>query len=387
MINQIRILRIQDLALQLKMMGMTVVTLILLTLVSCVAKEEMEEPADVDFSRTALLGDLAEHIEQDFSSYLEALSTMQAEASAFDANPSISQLQALRDTWSTALLRWQHVAPYSFGLSAELALEAYSNIYPTSTERIEQNITSGDYMLGSANNLSAMGLQAIDYLIHAAGATDEEIVARYSSDDGAESPGNYLIALCEHLSLNTSQVANTWNSASAERASFIANDGNDQGSSLGLFLNAFNKSYEKSTRTEKLGIPSGALTFSMTPNPNTVEAYYEGNKSIVYLEESINAFEALYVGMESEDISLSDYLIALDARHGEKSLDEAIRNQIESVRSAIDLMDDPLSDFVVNEQETALAAFAEMQALVVLWKVDMMSALGILIIYQDNDGD
>jgi len=137
MINQIRILRIQDLALQLKMMGMTVVTLILLTLVSCVAKEEMEEPADVDFSRTALLGDLAQHIEQDFSSYLEALSTMQAEASAFDANPSISQLLALRDTWSTALLRWQHVAPYSFGLSAELALEAYSNIYPTSTERIE----------------------------------------------------------------------------------------------------------------------------------------------------------------------------------------------------------------------------------------------------------
>ena len=35
----------------------------------------------------------------------------------------------------------------------------------------------------------------------------------------------------------------------------------------------------------------------------------------------------------------------------------------------------------------SVEAYAELQALVVLWKVDMMSSLGLLITYQDNDGD
>jgi len=42
---------------------------------------------------------------------------------------------------------------------------------------------------------------------------------------------------------------------------------------------------------------------------------------------------------------------------------------------------------VVGQQQDAFEVYAELQALVVLWKVDMMSALGILVTYQDNDGD
>ena len=50
-------------------------------------------------------------------------------------------------------------------------------------------------------------------------------------------------------------------------------------------------------------------------------------------------------------------------------------------------MEDPLAQFVVERQADAFAVYTELQALVVLWKVDMMSALGVLITYQDNDGD
>jgi hypothetical protein len=50
-------------------------------------------------------------------------------------------------------------------------------------------------------------------------------------------------------------------------------------------------------------------------------------------------------------------------------------------------MQDPLASFVVDQQQASLDVYAELQALVVLWKVDMMSSLGVLITYQDNDGD
>ena len=50
-------------------------------------------------------------------------------------------------------------------------------------------------------------------------------------------------------------------------------------------------------------------------------------------------------------------------------------------------MQDPLWQYVVENQSATYDVFAELQSLVVLWKVDMMSSLGVLITYQDNDND
>jgi hypothetical protein len=50
-------------------------------------------------------------------------------------------------------------------------------------------------------------------------------------------------------------------------------------------------------------------------------------------------------------------------------------------------MNDPLADYVVDSQDATFEVFEELQALVLLWKVDMMSSLGVLITYQDNDND
>jgi hypothetical protein len=50
-------------------------------------------------------------------------------------------------------------------------------------------------------------------------------------------------------------------------------------------------------------------------------------------------------------------------------------------------MNDPLADYVVESQAATYDVFAELQALVILWKSDMMSSLGVLITYQDNDND
>jgi len=360
---------------------------LLVSFSSCTDDPTGQGDVGPDFDRAALLSAMGSQIDESYQSYTSSLSQMMADAESFTTQPSQDGLTALRESWSTALLSWQFVAPYNFGLASDMALEASTNMYPTNVDRIEGNILSDNYTLGAAVNLSASGLPAIDYLIHGLGASELGVIAQYTTDEHSEARGQYLLALCQELLDKSRLVGNTWKTGAAERITFIANDGTDQGSSLGLFLNAFNKSFESSTRTNKLGIPTGALTFSMTPMPMTVEAYYENDNSLAYLNASLDAFEAIYTGAGAADLSLADYLNALDARHGEGTLDHAIRDQIARSREAIALLNDPLSDFVVSDQQLALDAFSEMQALVVLWKVDMMSALSILITYQDTDGD
>ena len=58
-----------------------------------------------------------------------------------------------------------------------------------------------------------------------------------------------------------------------------------------------------------------------------------------------------------------------------------------TAKAAVLSMQDPLGQYVVENQSATYDVFAELQSLVVLWKVDMMSSLGVLITYQDNDND
>ena len=89
----------------------------------------------------------------------------------------------------------------------------------------------------------------------------------------------------------------------------------------------------------------------------------------------------------TEGIGLDDYLKSLgDVTYGE-GLHDDIAAQLASTATAIASLEDPLASFVVEQQAASFEVYAELQALVVLWKVDMMSSLGILITYQDNDGD
>jgi len=352
-------------------------------------KKKVSGPEDVkdDFNRSALLSDLSLLIESSHIEYNEQISELQESVVAFTANPSEENLTMVRVNWSGALIKWQAVAPYEFGAAANIAMEASTNIFPVDVDIIETNLDNGSYNLSTAANLKAIGLQALDYLLHGIADSDSEIVALYVEGPKAEQRRVYLLDIVSKLKDMSIEVMNNWLNGAEARAQFVANDGTDQGSSMGLFLNAFNRSYEKTTRTHKLGIPSGAMTFSMTPNPNTVEAFYEKDKSIEYLLASVDAMEKIYLGGSEEKVGLNDYINFLEARNGDVSLDAAIRNSIQDVRIKISNIQGDLADAVVHDQQATLDAFASMQNLVVLWKVDMMSTLGILITYQDTDGD
>ena len=213
----------------------------------------------------------------------------------------------------------------------------------------------------------------------------------YLTDEDAADRIDYLSVLTAALVDQASSVEYSWSSDGDDYESeFISSTGTAVGSSLGLFLNAFNMSYESHTRTEKVGIPVGALTFSQTPLPDRVEAYFGQVNSHEYLMACILAFEKLFLGegIDGENYSgLDDYLSSLDAKYNGDQLAVEIGDRINAVKLGIESITPPFSEYVDENQAEAFALYADMQQLNVLWKVDMMSALGILITYQDNDGD
>ena len=91
--------------------------------------------------------------------------------------------------------------------------------------------------------------------------------------------------------------------------------------------------------------------------------------------------------MKIEGVGLDDYLVSLGEYDYGSALNDDILSQLESSESAVLTLQNPLSDYVVNNRSGAIDVYLALQALVVLWKVDMMGSLGVDIIYQDNDGD
>ena len=302
----------------------------------------------------------------------------------FTEGVDAGQIQGLQELLKLTYLDWQHASLFDFGPAMDRALLATTNTYPTDTVKIIAAFTNENWTPGLPATLSNIGLPALDYLLNHSSAA--EIATEMNNDSFRI---DHLKRLVDYLQSESFAVLTAWEDGF--RTTFVASTGTEEGSSIGLLLNSFNQVYEKSIRKEKLGLPNGIMTFSETPQPKLVEAPFAASWSIELMHEALIGCENFYFGdLEqgaSQQIGLDDYLQSLgDVEYG-AGLDDVISGQLTAAKAAVLTMNDPLADYVVESQAATYDVFAELQALVVLWKVDMMSSLGVLITYQDNDND
>lgn len=344
-----------------------------------------------DFDRKTLLANLGDNIIMPGYLDLETkVIAMDDAVNVFVNDRTFANLYAMRDAWKAALLSWQHVSMFDFGPAETEALVTAINIYPTDTAQMFTNFSTGSYDLATAANIDAKGFQAIDYLIYGIGADDSETILLFEASSSSNLR-QYLVDVSADIRTHVLETVNGWKSSGGNYIStFKESDGTDIGSSLGLMLNAFMQHFEVHLRDGKIGIPAGARTFTMTPLPEKVEAYFHAASSVELAYESMDAFNTIYMGIEPSGhngAGLDDYLQFLEAQYNGGSLHEQILAQTGIVLSAINGLNDPLSAEVVNNQQGVMNVYNEMQQLIVLYKVDMMSSLGILVTYVDNDGD
>jgi predicted lipoprotein len=347
-------------------------------LASC--KDEPTNTPDVNFDRKAMLQNIADNvIVPEYATFKRRVIELDAAINTFTSAPDAAALQQLRANFKTAYLAWQRVSAFEIGHSADLALRANVNTFPTDVTIITGNINSGTYNLGAASSLKAKGFPSLDYLLYGAG-TEEDVLKLYTTDADAAKRINYLKAISNDLKVHAVGAADSW--AGNYRTTFINNTGTDKGSSIGQLVNELNFDWEI-IKNPKIGIPLGIKSMN-TPIPKNVEAYYSG-MSLELALENAKALLKLYKG--GDGLGLDDYLNAYNAKHSGTTLDAAIQAQMNVAINALADVPNPLSKAITDNPTIVNKAYTEFQKTVVLLKTDMPSILGVSITYQDTDGD
>ena len=357
--------------------------------VACKKDDPKDDPTSPDnYDRAVMLTNMANnYIVPAYSQYLSETETLNNAVDLFSTSPSVSGLNDLRDQWKLALLTWQDVAFLEFGPAESISLRSQTNTYPTDTTIISDNILSGSYDLQIPSNFVAKGFQALDFLLHKPGFTDTQLVDFYVNNSNARM---YLVNVVAELKSNAQLVHGQWSSSYG--GTFINNNSsNAQGSSVSNLLNALSLHYETYVRKGKIGLPAGVFNgFSQIPLPDRVEAFYHGESLPFAIREmeAINKYlkgENYLTGSNGEGID--DYLIFVGAQSGGQAMFTATDNQINAIVTDLGSLNDPLSNEVTTNVSGVATTYQSMQFLVPTIKVDMCAALGVLVTYQDSDGD
>lgn len=321
----------------------------------------------------------------------EATAELDVAIAAFGESPDLETLEAARSALRDARLSFQYCTPYQFGPAETLGLASDLNVFPVDKLKIERNIENGSYNLEALSNNDAKGFPALGYLLHGTDKSDEEIILEFQADSNRL---GYLQEVAGLAKATALEVYRAWSPEAGNYLAEFTSDnalGADAGSSLGKLVNALNLSFERNTRDAKIGIPAGIRSLGIII-PEATEAYY-GGYSTQLATANVEAYQMLFLGRTKEGADgsgLDDYLEARKAKTTSgagQALSEAINGQFETIFDALNQMDDPLSEQVKTNNEPVQQVFAQMQQLAVLLKTDMASALGVVISYQDNDGD
>ncbi len=364
------------------------VSLLTLIFIACKKKEnDKKEEEETAFDRSAMLGNYADNvIIPNFQSFKSSLDSLVISFNTFIQTKNSANLLVLRQKYISAASKFQRVSTFEFGPSESEIVRSNFNTYPTNTLTVNSNINSGSYNLVTVSNLDAKGFPALDYLIFGKNETDASLIALFDTDAKAANRIAYVTACLNEMQTKTNSIVNTWNTS--YRGTFINSTGSQIGSSLGLMVNQLNFEIDL-LKNAKIGIPLGKKSLGVTL-PEKCEAYYANNISVKLAKECLANIEDVYLGRSAEGIDgkgLDDLLESIKAQHGSESLNIAIKNQLAAAKSKLNLVAEPLSASVNNTTSTVDAAYLEMVKLLVLLKTDTPSALGIVITYQDGDGD
>ncbi len=355
------------------------------SLASCVKEPEDTIVSD-DFDRAAMLEDITSgYILPAYATYLSEIESFETSLSTFENAPNDTHLEQLRNDYVAALKGWQTVAFLDFGPANNIALIGQSNTYPVDTSLILTNISQGGYSLAAGNQYVAKGWQTIDYLLFKEDDLAQN-VSYLSSDPAIIS---YLEDVVEDLKVNTTYVVDAWSTYKTE---FVENNlSNASGSSVSELMNAIIQHYEVHTRKGKIGVPVGVFNgFSQQPMPGHVEGLYSADE-LIFAQHAMTYFKRFLNGMNysgtSDNLGLLDYADYVGATIDNSNLSQVINSQMDIIVNISETNGTAWSEMVQQDPISSSEIYTEYQKLVPYLKVDLTSALGVIVTYQDNDGD
>lgn len=349
----------------------------------CKKDGETPLPPTDTFDRTSLLTNFADSIIIPQYQALDVkLDTLNVYVAAFNSSPDLTGLYALRAAFQDAYLTYQSVSMFEFGPAETELYRTNCNTFPTDTAQIILNINNGTWNFALASNIDAQGFPSVDYLLYGRNVSDATVVSYFVTNANRRT---YLNDVVSKITTHTNNVLNAW--LTGYRGTFISSNGNSIGSSLGYLVNQLNYDLEL-IKNAKIGIPLGKLTLGV-PVPEKCENLYS-TQSLVLAEAALDNIENCYLGRSltgNNGSGFDDYLDHIGAQYQSGSLNSAIQQHFTDAKTKLAAVPDPLEVQVVSNPVPVDTAYLAIKRLLVLLKTDMPSNLGIVITYQDTDGD
>ena len=344
-------------------------------LFSCKDKED-KDGDDVAFDKGAMLENVSANIILPSLLQFETeMSDLKSSFVNFQNAPTNANLEQVKLEWKASYLTWQTLKIFDFGPIRNIGFKSATGTYPVDPSKIEANINSGTYNLAAISNLDAVGLNALDYLFFNSDAlTEFQNNTAYS---------NYTDEVISKIYNETQSIVSAW---TTYESTFNESTGTSSTSAFSEFVNEFNRDFELA-KTAKVGIPLGKANLGLS-NPDYVEARYSGI-SFDLLVESVKALKETYNGTSftngSAGLGFGDYLVNLERTE----LDDIINDKFDIIISNAEAFSMTLEEAINDpSMESDLdELYLHLQEMVVNIKTDMTAAFGVLITYQDNDGD
>ena len=331
-----------------------------------------------DFDRTLILKNQAENlIIPAYETFRDRITALNNSFAALKQKPGINTLTAAQNAWKNAKLAWKVCEVYNFGPGAELGLETAFDRWPANKTGIEAAIANyqpvGTYLTTLGSNVKA--LPALEYLLyHESG---ENTVKALKENVNRI---NYLVDLGRQLAADIAKLSRAW---ADYQVKFSTDVGNKSSSGTTLLANKMVFVLEIILKN-KLKQPAG-IGVAKKAAIDKVESPY-ARISAEAIRQNLVTLQATFNGGSGQ--GFDDYLDALNIKHVDKtSLSKTINKQFETAIKKVDSFSGSLSNQIVSRPEVVKALADEVQKLIILVKVDMISQLGILTIFSDNDGD
>jgi uncharacterized protein len=316
-----------------------------------------------------------------YQQLMTATASLDAAVATFNSGPTLNTLNDLQTAFKNAYKAWASCSEFEFGPATDIFLTThFINSFPTDTVTIKANIGGATYAIDGIGNYAAQGFPAMDYLLFGNG--NNAVLTQFTTDAHATGAKQYLAALSATLKSKSAAVVTAWSTSGGNYlTTFINGKGVDAGSSLSLFVNAYVQDFDVNLQNYKVGIPIGLYGPTVLPkSPQKLEAYYSGLSTQLLIAQ-VQAYQKIYLG------GLNTKVAATTAQNNGMPLNDAINAELTTLISKIEALPDPLSIGIQNNAPSINDAYTEIRKTTVLLKVDMPSALGILISFQDDDGD
>ncbi len=329
---------------------------------------------DTEFDKGPIMVNMADnYIIPGYADLKTRTNTLETTWNEFLADKTQSKLDAAKQAWIDANISFQHVKAFDFGPAMSANIVFTFGTFPCDTAQINSNILNGGYDLNT-NNLDASGLDALDYLFYNAGALN-----KFQNSTNA---CTYVSDIISKMKTEITAVVSGW---SSYRSTFVNGTSNESTSPFALLVNNFCKDFEL-CKTTKIGFPIGNHTLGIQ-QPNYLEARRSGIGRTLLIE-NIRASRAIFYGINltgsSNGVGFDDYLNALEDK---AALSSTIQSRFDYMLTTPSTWTGTLEDLMTSTPNTLAEFYAYQQASVVYMKTDMASAFGVLITYQDTDGD